>query len=104
MKESFNYQDFLDSLKNEYPSESLPESLQALWYDAKGNWNASHDIAQDIPSKLGCWIHAYLHRKEGDKFNAQYWYRRANKPYPTFTLEEEFRILVDYILNTKELN
>lgn len=99
MKESFNYQDFLDSLENEYPPKSLSEGLQALWYDSKGNWNASHDIAQDIPSDLGAWIHAYLHRKEGDKFNARYWYRRANKPYPTITLEEEFTILVDYILN-----
>jgi len=99
MKESFNYEDFLNSLKNEHPSVLWPKVLQALWYDAKGNWNASHNIAQDLPSDLGFWMHAYLHRKEGDKFNADYWYGRANRPYPNNTLKEEFRILVDYVIN-----
>ncbi|MGB5361077.1 MAG: hypothetical protein WBN27_14145, partial [Eudoraea sp.] len=72
--------------------------LQALWYDLKGNWNASHNIAQDLPSELGYWIHAYLHRKEGDQFNANYWYRRANRQYPNLTLDEEFKVLVEYVI------
>ena len=59
---------------------------------------ASHNIAQDLHTDLGSWIHAYLHRKEGDKFNAGYWYRRANKPFPSNSLEEEHRKIVDFIL------
>jgi hypothetical protein len=95
-----SFQEFLKTQQNEHPPELWPSPLHALWYDAKGDWNASHDIAQDIPSDLGYWIHAYLHRKEGDKFNADYWYRRANRPYPNNTLQEEFRILVDYVINS----
>jgi len=95
-----SYEEFLKTCKNEHPPALWPLPLQALWYDAKENWNASHDIAQDIPSDIGCWIHAYLHRKEGDKFNAEYWYRRANRTYPNYTLQEEFRILVDYVVNS----
>ena len=100
MKIQVNYQTFLNSLQKEAPSEHWPEALQALWYDAKGDWNASHNIAQDIPSDLGCWIHAYLHRKEGDRYNADYWYGRAGKSYPNATLEEEFQILVEFVLNS----
>lgn len=95
-----SFQEFLIVQQNEYPPELWPSPLQALWYDGKGDWNVSHDIVQDIPSDLGYWIHAYLHRKEGDKFNADYWYRRANRPYPNNTLQEEFRILVDYVINS----
>lgn len=100
MKTPGSFQEFLKTQRNEHPPELWPLPLQALWYDAKGDWNASHDIAQDIPSDLGFWIHAYLHRKEGDKFNADYWYRRANKHYPNSTLPEEFRVLVEYVLNS----
>ena len=50
-----------------------------MWFDVKGDWEASHNIAQDMHDDNGSWIHAYLHRKEGDKFNAGYWYRRARK-------------------------
>ena len=60
-----SFQDFLKTQQNEHPSELWPLALKALWYDAKGDWKASHNIAQDLPSDLGSWIHAYLHRKEG---------------------------------------
>lgn len=93
-----NYTAFLETLDNSKPSLDWPETLRALWWDAKGNWNASHHIAQDIPNEIGNWIHAYLHRKEGDEFNARYWYRRANRTFPKKSLEEEHRELVEYVL------
>jgi len=63
-------------------NEPLPGSsvyLTALWYDAKGNWDKAHTLIQDVEDKNASWIHAYLHRKEGDIFNADYWYGRAGK-------------------------
>lgn len=92
------YDDYLATLKN--PSHPLdwPEGLKALWHDAKGDWEASHSIAQEMHNDMGSWIHAYLHRKEGDKFNAGYWYRRANRPFPKFGLEEEHKKIVQFLL------
>lgn len=89
-----NYDEFLQTLEIEVPHSNWPEALKSLWYDAKGNWVASHDIAQDMHNAMGSWIHAYLHRKEGDDFNAGYWYRQAGKTFPNSTLEEEHRKMV----------
>lgn len=77
---------------------SLTESLQAMWHDAKGNWNKAHDIAQEIHSKEGSWIHAYLHRKEGDAGNAAYWYHRANQPVCKTSLAQEWEDIVKTLL------
>lgn len=99
-----SFEEFLKTCQNERPPEGWPKGLQALWYDAKGNWNASHDIAQDMPSILGSWIHAYLHRKEGDQFNANYWYRRSNREFPNLTLDEELKNLVEYVINNQSMN
>ncbi|MGB6151128.1 MAG: hypothetical protein WBG48_03985, partial [Pricia sp.] len=60
---------------------------------------ASHDIAQDIDTALGSWIHAYLHRKEGDEFNAGYWYRRARREFPKISLGEEHREITEFVLS-----
>ncbi|MEW2922320.1 hypothetical protein AB1A65_12675 [Muricauda sp. ANG21] len=92
------YQVFQETLSLNQPPQDWPEALRALWYDAKGDWDASHDIAQDIPSAIGSWIHAYLHRKEGDKWNAGYWYRQAGKSFPDYSLEEELEVLVKAII------
>jgi hypothetical protein len=97
--ESLN--EFIKSLEGEAADELWPEALKALWHDGKGDWEAAHNIAQDITSNLGNWIHAYLHRKEGDKWNAEYWYQQANRPYPVVNLDEEFRQLVNQILKGK---
>ncbi|MBK8563101.1 MAG: hypothetical protein IPN76_07060 [Saprospiraceae bacterium] len=75
--------------------------LAALWHDAKGDWEAAHDIAQDIHTREGSWLHAYLHRKEGDQWNAGYWYRQAGKPVHTGTLEQEWEELVSVFSNTR---
>lgn len=95
-----NYADFENTLRQSHAPKYWPEALKALWHDAKGDWETSHDIAQDIQSTLGSWIHAYLHRKEGDRFNSGYWYRLAERPYPKATLNEELKEIVEYILDS----
>lgn len=92
---------FSASLAADMPDELWPEALKALWYDGKGDWNGAHNIAQDIPSTHGSLIHAYLHRKEGDKWNAGYWYGRANREYPSVSLEAEFRALVKEVISSR---
>ena len=90
--------DFKATLTSAEPPASLPTSLVALWHDAKGDWDGAHRVAQDIESTDGAWIHAYLHRKEGDASNAAYWYRRAGKPVARGTLEEEWEGIVAALL------
>ncbi len=85
---------FEASLTNKLPPENISVYLLSLWYDATGDWDKSHSTIQDIDSKNAEWIHAYLHRKEGDTFNADYWYRRAGKKRPDSTLSEEWNELV----------
>jgi hypothetical protein len=57
--------------------------LLALWWDARGDWNRAHEVAQDVAGPDGAWVHAYLHRKDGDLENARYWYRRAGRSVAT---------------------
>ncbi|GAB5474323.1 MAG: hypothetical protein Mars2KO_24220 [Maribacter sp.] len=94
-----SYSEFEETLIDDEPNVKWPEALKAMWYDANGNWAASHDIAQEMHTRLGSWIHAYLHRKEGDEWNAGYWYRQANQPFPKMTLAQEHREITDFILN-----
>ncbi|MGB5236114.1 MAG: hypothetical protein WBM43_09615 [Flavobacteriaceae bacterium] len=93
------YEDFQKSLRLEHPPDMWPEGLKALWWEGRGNWYASRDIAQEINSDLGNWIHAYLHRKEGDDWNAGYWYQRAGRAFPKKSLEEDFQDLVLFVLD-----
>lgn len=90
--------EFKLSLEQTTPPEGLAHVLKALWYDGKGNWAKAHDIAQEIHSTEGSWIHAYLHRKEGDDGNAAYWYSRAGKKFPGNTLEQEWEEIVSALL------
>lgn len=92
------FEEFQKSLTDQGPSGNLSEYLQSLWYDAKGNWNKAHEIIQDIEDKNAAWIHAYLHRKEGDVGNADYWYRRADKKRPNITLQEEWEAIAKALL------
>jgi len=89
---------FTSSLAHDTPPPGLTETLKALWFDGRGDWHAAHEIAQDITSSEGSWIHAYLHRKEGDDGNAGYWYRRAGKPVPRVSLDEEWKQIVSALL------
>jgi hypothetical protein len=81
------------------PPKGLSLALQALWWDAKGDWDKAHERAQSKEDASGCWVHAYLHRKEGDAGNAGYWYRRAGKPAATISLEEEWREIARSLLS-----
>lgn len=81
--------EFIKSVHEGTMPEGLSGALQALWQAQAGNWEQAHNIAQDIHDKDGSWIHAHLHREEGDEFNAGYWYNKAGKPHCTLSLEEE---------------
>lgn len=89
---------FRSTLSEDSAPQGLSLALGAMWEDAKGNWSAAHSIAQDIEDQTGSWIHAYLHRKEGDHANAGYWYRRAGQPAALDTLEEEWERIVTALL------
>ncbi len=93
-----NYTHFTQSLQEEVPPAGISPELQSLWYDGKDNWHQAHEIAQDIPRPNGAWIHAYLHRKEGDQWNANYWYRQAGRKSPGLSLKEEWEALVRHFL------
>jgi hypothetical protein len=73
--------------------------LRALWFDAKDDWDQAHRIAQDVDDADGAWVHAYLHRKEGDLGNAAYWYDRAGQPVATDALEAEWNRIVIALLS-----
>lgn len=90
--------DFRGSLQADAPPP-LPALLRALWHDARGDWQTAHQVAQDVDTREGAWVHAYLHRKEGDSGNARYWYRRANRSEPAGTLAEEWAEIVEHFLN-----
>jgi len=98
MRKPKTYSEFLQSLEAEAPSELWPEALQALWWDAKGNWQKAHEIIEDLPSSEGSWVHAYLHRKEGDQWNAGYWYHRADKPISKASQDDELQEIVESLL------
>ena len=78
--------------------DALRGCLLALWFDGQGDWQKAHETAQDIEDRDGAWIHAYLHRKEGDAMNAAYWYRRAGKPVFSGPLAAEWEGIVRELL------
>jgi hypothetical protein len=91
--------DFEATAKAGRQPAGLTPALTALWHDAAGDWAEAHRVAQDIGDETGAWIHAYLHRKEGDLSNADYWYRRARRTRPAGTLDAEWRTIVSALLN-----
>jgi hypothetical protein len=93
------FAEFKTSLEAEAPPAGLSQYLTALWRDGRGEWDAAHEIVQDIESKTAARIHAYLHRKEGDESNARYWYGRASESFPTGqSLDDEWVELVQRLL------
>ena len=86
------WDEFKKSLSLEAPPDLSPYQT-ALWFDGKGDWHQAHDIIQEIDDAQSAWIHAYLHRKEGDQWNANYWYHRAGKEMPLVSLDEEWELL-----------
>lgn len=93
-----NSEAFIHSLSQASPSKDLSVYLQSLWHDGKGDWEKAHTIIQDTEDETAAWVHAYLHRKEGDKFNANYWYNKAGKPMPAYSLEEEWEEIIKALL------
>jgi hypothetical protein len=89
-----DFQTFRESLGGPEPPSGLSLALQALWWDAKGDWDKAHERAQERDDAAGAHVHAYLHRKEGDQSNAEYWYRRARVAPSVLPLDAEWEELV----------
>ena len=91
-------ENFRGSLAASEPPANLTPALTALWWDARGDWERAHSHAQDDEGREGAWVHAYLHRKEGDRGNAGYWYRRAGKTFCEKSLADEWLSIVQELL------
>jgi hypothetical protein len=89
-RSNMNLDDFRKSLAASEPPAGLTHALAGLWWDAKGDWPRAHESAQQDEGKDGSWVHAYLHRKEGDQGNAGYWYRQAGEPVCRDSLDWEW--------------
>lgn len=91
-------QEFRATLTHAAPPPGLRPAIVALWHDARHDWTAAHDAAQDITDRSGAWVHAYLHRKEGDLSNAAYWYRVAHQDVADGSLIDEWATIVETLL------
>ncbi len=98
MSVPMHYAEFEATLEKSAPEDVWPIALQALWWDAKGDWDTAHELVDQDGVPMGSWVHAYLHRKEGDEWNAEYWYRQAGKPFCESSLADEWLQLVHAIL------
>ena len=94
MRPPVDLNEFRASLLLDSPPAGLSPALAALWWDAKGDWGKAHGMVDELETPEAMAVHAYLHRKEGEDWNAEYWYRRAGKRYRRADLEEEWQALV----------
>jgi hypothetical protein len=94
--------DFRESLSHDVPPRQLETALVALWWDGKGDWKQAHEIAGQDEGPAAAWVHAYLHRKEGDASNAGYWYSRADKLPTKAPLAEEWSSIAESLLAGSE--
>jgi len=90
--------EFADSLSQREPPAGLAAPLAALWWDAKGDWARAHALVDELETADGMAVHAYLHRKEGSEWNADYWYRRAGRDFHRPSLDAEQAALVEALL------
>jgi len=95
-------QEFRDSMRGTHAPKGASLALAALWWDGKGNWEYAHDSAQQDEGPAGSWVHAYLHRKEGDASNAEYWYARAGKAPARGSLEQEWQEITAFLLGSRQ--
>lgn len=93
-----SFAEFQASLAQTNPPVGLSPALGGLWQDAKGDWDAAHRCVQDDDSAEAAWVHAYLHRKEGDPSNAAYWYGRARQPVAEVSLADEWTAIAQVLL------
>jgi hypothetical protein len=91
--------EFKASINATQPGTSMSVQLKSLWHDAKGDWDTAHAQVDHLDDRESAWVHAYLHRKERDTGNADYWYRRAGKVRPDVSLQEEWTALVEHFLH-----
>ncbi|TCC97379.1 hypothetical protein [Pedobacter psychroterrae] len=89
-----NIQEFKNSMTDSEIPAGLTVHMQSLWYDGKGDWTKAHDLIDSLGDKRSAHLHAYLHRKEGDLWNADYWYTRAGQKRPDISLQQEWDHLV----------
>lgn len=94
--------EFKASLALPEPPAGLSAPLAALWWDAKGDWARAHRMVDDLSARDAMAVHAYLHRKEGVEWNADYWYNRAGRKFHRSTLEAEWRALVEGLLGSRQ--
>ena len=93
-----NKEEFIESLTQTQPPAGINDYLRAMWFDRKNDWEAAHKIIQDGDDVNSAWLHGYLHWKEGDMGNADYWYRRAGKKRPATSLQQEWDSIVSALL------
>ncbi len=86
--------EFKTSLNSNQPDPDISIQLKSLWYDGKSDWHKAHALIDHLDDRESAWVHAYLHRKEGDIWNADYWYRKAQKKRPDVSLDDEWEALV----------
>jgi hypothetical protein len=98
-QQAMTLDEFRESLQQPAPPVALPPLLAALWWDAKGDWNQAHEIAQAENGEDAAWVHAYLHRKGGDDGNAGYWYGQARQPHCKLPLDTEWEQIVSALLS-----
>ncbi len=91
--------EFRQSLTATQPPSGLTDALTGLWWDARGDWKKAHESVQRDEGAEGAWVHAHLHRKEGDQNNAAYWYSRARQPVCREPLDEEWVSIVRVLLS-----
>ena len=91
-------EEFRRSLSSDRPPQGVSQVLEALWYDGKGEWDRAHALVQAAGGRNGAWVHAYLHRKEGDLSNAGYWYGKAGHRHPFGSTDAEWEDLVRALL------
>jgi hypothetical protein len=92
-------QHFTDSLSQAEPPPNLSAPLTALWWEAKGDWARAHALVDEVETRDGMAVHAYLHRKEGSEWNADYWYRRSGRDFHRPSIEDEWTTLVHALLS-----
>jgi hypothetical protein len=94
-----NVADFEATVVIDQPPAGLTAPVEALWWDLKGDWTRAHNLVDELETPEGMAVHAYLHRKEGEQWNADYWYAKAGRTYHRANLSDEWTALVEGLLN-----
>lgn len=92
------FEAFHESIKTKAIPKDISVYLASLWYDGIGDWSKAHSLVDSLEDSTACWVHAYLHRKEGDIGNADYWYRKAGRKRPDVPLKSEWETIVKALL------